>query len=106
VCRAWDITKPFIVAPAMNTLMWDHPFTKKQLAILQNELMVHVIPPVSKVLACNEVGNGALAHPLTIVETLDKVVMMNTKLISTSRQQQQQQQQQLQQSSNSNAMQQ
>ena len=23
--RAWDFAKPVILAPAMNTLMWDHP---------------------------------------------------------------------------------
>jgi phosphopantothenoylcysteine decarboxylase len=32
ICRAWEIKNPkkkFIVAPAMNTAMWEHPFTSK-----------------------------------------------------------------------------
>lgn len=27
VARAWDWARPLLVAPAMNTAMWDHPFT-------------------------------------------------------------------------------
>ncbi|EHA20329.1 hypothetical protein ASPNIDRAFT_127683, partial [Aspergillus niger ATCC 1015] len=48
VLRAWDTTgmvdvgfkekKPLVfVAPAMNTAMWKHPITEKQLAILKGE---------------------------------------------------------------------
>ena len=32
--RAWDLTKPVLIAPAMNTFMWDHPATSQQLDIL------------------------------------------------------------------------
>ncbi|KAL9644187.1 hypothetical protein ABK040_005650 [Willaertia magna] len=71
VARAWEIgKKPFIVAPAMNTLMWEHPFTLKQLGILQNELTVHVIDPISKLLACGDTGKGAMASVETIVSEL------------------------------------
>jgi phosphopantothenoylcysteine decarboxylase len=34
ICRAWEINNPkkkFIVAPAMNTAMWEHPLTGKVL---------------------------------------------------------------------------
>jgi len=48
VVRAWDFGKPMLVAPAMNTFMWDSPFTAKQLNVLR-ELGVHVMEPVSKV---------------------------------------------------------
>ena len=41
VCRAWKMEKqenqllsPIFVCPAMNTYMWDHPITKKQLDVL------------------------------------------------------------------------
>lgn len=44
--RAWDFEKPLLVAPAMNTFMWDSPFTSKHLATLQ-ELGASIIPPVS-----------------------------------------------------------
>ena len=31
VARAWRFKKPFVVAPAMNTYMYEHPITEKQL---------------------------------------------------------------------------
>ena len=49
IIRAWDFRKPLLVAPAMNTHMWDSPFTRRHLAALQ-ELGVRVLPPVSKVI--------------------------------------------------------
>jgi len=55
VARAWDFSKPFLVAPAMNTMMWDHPFTARHLDVLR-ELGIVVIPPISKSLACKDVG--------------------------------------------------
>src|SRR5207248_9459119 len=32
VYRAWDASKPVVLAPAMNTLMWEHPATARHLA--------------------------------------------------------------------------
>ncbi|MFO0937788.1 MAG: flavoprotein [Gemmataceae bacterium] len=34
VWRAWDFAKPIIVAPAMNTFMWQHPLTRQHLRTL------------------------------------------------------------------------
>jgi hypothetical protein len=53
------------VAPAMNTLMWESEFTSRQLAVLV-ELGVRVVPPVTKRLACGDVGVGAMAAPADI----------------------------------------
>jgi len=62
VARAWPVSqKPIIVAPAMNTSMWEHPLTQPQIKILQDVLMVRVVPPVVKVLMCGENGMGAMA---------------------------------------------
>ncbi|RLN51611.1 hypothetical protein BBJ29_004622 [Phytophthora kernoviae] len=60
ITRAWIMSKPFIFAPAMNTDMWNHPITAKQLSILA-ELGYKMVPPVEKKLACGVVGNGGLA---------------------------------------------
>uniref|UniRef100_A0A061R429 phosphopantothenoylcysteine decarboxylase n=2 Tax=Tetraselmis sp. GSL018 TaxID=582737 RepID=A0A061R429_9CHLO len=65
IIRAWDFAKPLVVAPAMNTQMWDNPFTRRHLETLES-LGVAVVPPVSKALACGDVGQGALADPLEI----------------------------------------
>jgi phosphopantothenoylcysteine synthetase/decarboxylase len=53
------------VAPAMNTFMWESPFTAQHLASI-HQLGVTVIDPVSKKLACGDVGQGAMAAPETI----------------------------------------
>ena len=60
VARAWDLkprsNKQIIVAPAMNTAMWEHPFTAPQLATLVTMLHASVVPPVAKKLACGDIG--------------------------------------------------
>ncbi len=52
-----------LLAPAMNTLMWESPFTSRQLRTMQDLSpgSVHVIPPVEKTLACGDTGTGAMA---------------------------------------------
>jgi phosphopantothenoylcysteine decarboxylase len=64
VVRAWDRSRPLLVAPAMNTLMWDHPATARHLAQLRADLgaRLGVIEPIHKRLACDDVGAGALAE--------------------------------------------
>ncbi|CAD7701470.1 unnamed protein product [Ostreobium quekettii] len=74
VVRAWDFEKPLLVAPAMNTCMWDSKFTTEQLQRLRN-LGVGVIPPVVKTLACGDTGTGALAEPEVIVEFCKRALL-------------------------------
>lgn len=69
VVRAWDYGKPIYVAPAMNTFMWDSPFTRRHLDFVA-ELGVSVIPPVTKRLACGDYGDGAMAEPFEICRTV------------------------------------
>lgn len=69
IVRAWDHSRPLILAPAMNTLMWANPLTQKQLKTCA-ELMgsdANIIPPIKKKLACGDVGVGAMAEPTTIL---------------------------------------
>jgi phosphopantothenoylcysteine decarboxylase len=84
VWRAWDRTRPVVLAPAMNTLMWEHPLTGRHLRQLAADSgggeapvdldltgvvawlnarcpTLRVIPPQSKRLACDDVGIGAMA---------------------------------------------
>ena len=63
--RAWPLPscvaahKPCVVAPAMNTVMFEHPLTLEALTKLR-KLGVGILGPVVKVLACKDVGLGAL----------------------------------------------
>ncbi|KAM7483409.1 hypothetical protein LguiB_007992 [Lonicera macranthoides] len=69
IVRAWDYGKPLFVAPAMNTLMWNNPFTERHLMLI-DELGISLIPPVTKRLACGDYGNGAMAEPSLIFSTV------------------------------------
>lgn len=73
VYRAWDWTKPVIVAPAMNTLMWHGPTTKPALATLRTH-GVRVVDPVVKRLACDDVGMGAMASVEEIVKRAEQAL--------------------------------
>ncbi len=92
--RAWDFSKPVIVAPAMNTLMWQSPTTSRHLAQLlldhgqvtampddwsletapehfaRHAASLVLIPPQSKRLACGDIGVGAMAEVTTIAEVV------------------------------------
>jgi phosphopantothenoylcysteine decarboxylase len=97
VWRAWDPARPTLLAPAMNTFMWEHPLTSRHLhqlaadagagdppADLDLESLVdwinlhspnmHIVPPISKRLACGDVGVGALASVEEIVAAINSAV--------------------------------
>jgi phosphopantothenoylcysteine decarboxylase/phosphopantothenate--cysteine ligase len=60
---------PIMVAPAMNSKMWEHPATKRNIAQLQAD-GVTVIQPEQGALACGEVGAGRMVAPEIIVSTI------------------------------------
>jgi len=50
----------------MNTLMYDHPLTQKQIKVVQ-EIGIEVNGPISKTLACGDTGLGAMTEWKDIV---------------------------------------
>ena len=65
-----------LVAPAMNSAMWQHEATQKNL----NTLIargVHTIGPDGGMLACGDVGAGRMSEPEQIVEAC--LSLLNTK---------------------------
>lgn len=60
-----------LIAPAMNTKMYDHPLTQKHLATLAS-LSYQEIAPKSSLLACGDEGRGALADLETIIQTIEE----------------------------------
>lgn len=69
-----SIFKPLIVAPAMNTRMWQHPVTSEHLEKINGwyGIAFHIVPPVSKKLTCGETGMGAMADIDDIVAAVSK----------------------------------
>jgi phosphopantothenoylcysteine decarboxylase len=93
IFRAWDFAKPVILAPAMNTLMWQSPVALRHLRQLledrslgpvpqdwsldeapavfaQHAPRIVLIPPQAKRLACGDVGLGAMAEVPEIAEVV------------------------------------
>lgn len=58
-------TGPVLIAPAMNTNMWNHPAVQANVATLRARGN-HIIGPGSGELACGMVGSGRLAEPAEI----------------------------------------
>ena len=95
VVRAWDTTgeiegskkKRIVVAPSMNTAMWNHPITKKQLRVLEEEWCwkekgvgwIEVLRPVGKKLACGDSGNGAMREWSEIVSVIEERMNLKDK---------------------------
>lgn len=96
VYRAWDRTRPVVLAPAMNTLMWEHPATARHLAQIAEDLTgqaaarhveslaqiswinanartLAIVPPAVKTLACADHGLGALASRPEILAAIDRI---------------------------------
>jgi phosphopantothenoylcysteine decarboxylase/phosphopantothenate--cysteine ligase len=61
--------KPIMIAPAMNTQMWQNAATLRNVAQLVAD-GVQVIEPGAGMLACGEVGAGRMAEPDVIVEAI------------------------------------
>jgi phosphopantothenoylcysteine decarboxylase len=97
VWRAWEPARPVVLAPAMNTLMWEHPLTGRHLRELaaaagaaappsgldldnligwMNQACprLRVVAPQSKRLACGDVGVGGLAEVEDIVAVVESLV--------------------------------
>lgn len=89
VWRAWDPSRPVVLAPAMNTLMWQHPLTIRHLRQLAADAgaeppanlsldefpawidarcpRLRLVAPESRQLACGDIGVGAMAATERIV---------------------------------------
>lgn len=102
IIRAWDFQKPLLFAPAMNTLMWQSPTTRRHLAQILADLTeqwpddknlpsfdflysqfnllrkpVRMIPPIEKTLACGDIGMGGMAQLDDIVALVQQFVEPN-----------------------------
>ena len=96
VVRAWDTTgeidvlkgkKRIIVALAMNTAMWKHPVTKKQIQVLEDDWGIdgqsngwfEVLRPIEKTLACGDVGDGAMRDWKEIVRVIEERLALGVR---------------------------
>lgn len=66
---AHDWSKPYLLAPAMNTKMYAHPATQSSMNQLK-EWGVNVLPTADGYLACGDEGQGKLLDPVHIVNAI------------------------------------
>ncbi|PSN17302.1 bifunctional phosphopantothenoylcysteine decarboxylase/phosphopantothenate--cysteine ligase CoaBC, partial [filamentous cyanobacterium CCP5] len=67
-------TCPLLVAPAMNTDMWQQPPVQENWRRLQQWARVHAADPIAGMLACDRVGTGRLAEPEDILPHLHSLL--------------------------------
>lgn len=73
---------PVLMAPAMNTRMYLHPATERNLATLRSR-GVHLVEPGSGLLADGETGIGRLAEPVEIADRIDTILTAGGSLAGT-----------------------
>ena len=66
--------KPLIIAPAMNTRMWQHPATQANVALLRQWPNTTVLEPAEGLLACGETGAGHLPHLDLVLDAVYRVL--------------------------------
>lgn len=66
---AHDFSKPWLIAPAMNTRMYEHPTTRGSLDRLRG-MGCTIVEGGSGALACGEIGAGRLAEPEVLLEAV------------------------------------
>ncbi|MDR0846366.1 MAG: phosphopantothenoylcysteine decarboxylase [Lactobacillales bacterium] len=69
VAMSFSVDTPRLIAPAMNTDMYNNPAVQRNLATVASDGYEIIAPRVS-LLACGDEGNGALANVDTIINTV------------------------------------
>lgn len=72
---------PILIAPAMNTGMWENVATQQNLQILKSRGM-HFVGPEGGYLACGDVGAGRMSEPAQIVERCVQLLTEKNDLAS------------------------
>jgi phosphopantothenoylcysteine decarboxylase / phosphopantothenate---cysteine ligase len=72
-------TSPILLAPAMNTDMWQQPSVQRNWQVLQTDLRYHAVNPGTGILACDRVGMGRMAEPSEILTYLHSLLYTQGK---------------------------
>ncbi|HEY0323001.1 MAG TPA: bifunctional phosphopantothenoylcysteine decarboxylase/phosphopantothenate--cysteine ligase CoaBC [Pyrinomonadaceae bacterium] len=69
---------PVLIAPAMNTTMWNHPATQRNLERLRAD-GVYIVEPDAGEMACGTIGPGRLSEPERIVAAALDILRAGTR---------------------------
>ena len=70
LCTCW--ATPTLLAPAMNTRMWENPATQRNVETLQTR-GVRMVGPCAGRLACGTEGLGRMAEPQEILAAIEEM---------------------------------
>jgi phosphopantothenoylcysteine decarboxylase/phosphopantothenate--cysteine ligase len=70
LCACWS--KPILVAPAMNTNIWENPAVQRNIKTIKQMGFV-LIGPATGRLACGDEGIGRMAEPQDIIKEIEKI---------------------------------
>lgn len=76
LAHTWD--KPYLVAPAMNTAMFNHPATQESLEKLKN-WGIDILPTDEGYLACGDTGKGKMLDPENIFDHITNLLKSKSK---------------------------
>ncbi|NJR38096.1 MAG: bifunctional phosphopantothenoylcysteine decarboxylase/phosphopantothenate--cysteine ligase CoaBC [Leptolyngbyaceae cyanobacterium CSU_1_4] len=65
---------PILLAPAMNTDMWEQQAVQRNWQQVQTDLRYHTLSPGKGLLACDRVGAGRMAEPPEILAHLESLL--------------------------------
>lgn len=65
---------PLLIAPAMNSNMYENPVTQRNMQTLKTLLHAQFIEPKVGLLACNDVGKGHIADDEAILEAVERAL--------------------------------
>ena len=71
-------TSPILVAPAMNTTMWEHPATQRNVEQLRKDGIYFVEPDAGE-MACGTIGPGRLSDPERVVSAALEILRNNKR---------------------------
>ena len=79
--------KPLLLAPSMNTKMFDNPATQENLRILKSRGAI-IIEPATGELACGTSGKGRLPEPVELCAAVEKIfspkILSGKKILVTA----------------------
>ncbi|MDD7267750.1 MAG: bifunctional phosphopantothenoylcysteine decarboxylase/phosphopantothenate--cysteine ligase CoaBC [Lachnospiraceae bacterium] len=67
------VTAPILIAPAMNTRMYENPIVQRNMNTLR-ELGCHFVEPTDGRLACGDIGKGKLAEPEQLFAAIETLI--------------------------------
>jgi phosphopantothenoylcysteine decarboxylase / phosphopantothenate---cysteine ligase len=72
-------TSPVLLAPAMNTDMWEQMAVQRNRQLLANDPRYHWCHLGTGLLACDRVGKGRMAEPAAIITHLQSLIISGAK---------------------------